>query len=48
MSDLQKIYAARFEETGIEKRKRVWQVLCADFFSKFIPPHSAVLDLACG
>lgn len=48
MSDLQKIYAARFEETGIEKRKRVWQVLCADFFSKFIPPQSAVLDLACG
>ncbi len=48
MSELGKIYAARFEGTGIEKRQRVWRVLCSEFFSKLIPADATVLDLACG
>jgi ubiquinone/menaquinone biosynthesis C-methylase UbiE len=48
MSDLSQIYRSRFSNTGLEKRNRVWKVLCAEFFQRYIPEHSAVLDLACG
>lgn len=48
MTDVAKIYKERFANTGIEKRKRVWKVLCSSFFSRLVPPHSTVLDLACG
>ena len=48
MSDVSKIYGARFQETGLAKRNRVWQVLCGDFFQKVVPPNAVVLDLACG
>jgi SAM-dependent methyltransferase len=48
MSDVAKIYGARFLETGLAKRNRVWQTLCKYYFQKYIPPHAAVLDLACG
>jgi SAM-dependent methyltransferase len=48
MSDLPAIYRNRFEKTGIERRQRVWKVLCQHFFSARIPPNATVLDLACG
>ena len=48
MPDLQKIYAARFEQTGLEKRRRVWRVLCQNFFNDLVGPNETVLDLACG
>jgi SAM-dependent methyltransferase len=48
MADVSKIYSSRFNNTGLEKRKKVWQVLCASYFQKLIPEQSAVLDLACG
>lgn len=48
MADLQKLYALRFADTGLEKRQRVWKVLCAHFFNDLIKPDSTVLDLACG
>ena len=48
MADLSKIYRARFEQTGLERRNRVWAALCRHFFSKRIPGHPTVLDLACG
>jgi SAM-dependent methyltransferase len=47
-SKLQKIYAERFEKTGIDKRKRVWALLCNDFFNDLVGPDKTVLDLACG
>jgi SAM-dependent methyltransferase len=46
-SDLSRIYARRFQ-SNLEYRKKVWQVLVTEFFSKFIPPHATVLDLGCG
>lgn len=46
--DLQRLYAHRFEQAGIEKRKRVWRVLCRDFFDPIVGPSATVLDLACG
>src|SRR5882757_11285046 len=48
MTDLSSIYKSRFSNTGLEKRSRVWKILCADFFQQQVPPQSAVLDLACG
>ena len=43
-----RLYATRFEATGLEKRRRVWKVLCQHFFDALIGPGKTVLDLACG
>jgi len=44
--DLQQIYRARFAERAAY-RQEVWAVL-SHFFSQWIAPDSAVLDLGCG
>src|SRR5688572_14589835 len=44
---LSKIYHRRFVRTA-EYRNRVWEVLTRDFFSRWVPPESTVLDLGCG
>lgn len=48
MSDLSRIYEARFKATGLHKRDKVWNVLCSAYFQKLIPASSTVLDLGCG
>jgi len=48
MSDIAAIYRDRFEKAGLERRERVWKVLCQHFFNRRIPPNATVLDLACG
>lgn len=48
MPHLQKTYALRFSATGLEKRKRVWRVLCREFFDKLSSSDGTVVDLACG
>ena len=48
MNDLASIYKSRFSNTGFEKRKRVWKILCAEFFQKYVPANAVILDLACG
>jgi SAM-dependent methyltransferase len=48
MNDLASIYKQRFSNTGLEKRKRVWSILCDGFFQRHVPENSSVLDLACG
>jgi SAM-dependent methyltransferase len=48
MPDLQKTYAARFSATGLEKRQRVWKVLCREVFDRFSSDTHTVVDLACG
>lgn len=48
MESLQKIYAERFSATGLEKRRRVWNVLCRDFFDAYSSNSFTVVDLACG
>ena len=48
MSDLASLYKSRFSNTGLEKRKRVWKILCDKFFQQHVPTQSGVLDLACG
>lgn len=45
--DLQKLYSTRF--TGQEAyRDRVWKILTSEFFSRWIKPSDAILDLGCG
>jgi len=44
---LQDEYHRRFGDRA-EYRDRVWKVLCADFFSRYIPRDAAVLDLGAG
>lgn len=45
--DLQEIYQRRFQR-NLEYRNRVWRVLTADFFSRWVRPDHRVLDLGCG
>lgn len=47
LNNLQKIYQRRFE-IEIEFRKKMWQVLCCNFFQKFIPLDAVVLEIAAG
>lgn len=48
MVDLSALYDMRFSQTGTDKRRQVWRVLCDAYFSKLVPPQSTVLDIACG
>jgi SAM-dependent methyltransferase len=45
--DLKSIYEKRFSGSE-EYRRKVWHILVSDWFSRFIPPDGAVLDLGCG
>jgi SAM-dependent methyltransferase len=46
--NLTAIYRHRFDEIGIEKRQRVWRLLCSDFFDALVGKDKDVLDMACG
>lgn len=39
-------YRMRFSD--LEFRKRLWLVLCRDFFQKYVPENSTILDMAAG
>ena len=45
--ELARVYANRFAPLQ-EYRRRVWQVLVANFFQKLVPESATVLDLGCG
>ncbi len=47
MSDVKNIYQRRFGE-DVEFRDRMYKVLCEDFFQKYVPADSTVLDIAAG
>lgn len=44
---LEVAYQLRFATTR-EYRNDVWRILCSDFFQRYIPPTSTVLDLGAG
>jgi SAM-dependent methyltransferase len=46
--DLGKIYANRFSEGDRKAKDEIWQVLCHDFFQKYVPRTATVLDLGAG
>jgi len=47
-SRLGKLYRERFEPGEVDKKNRLWKILCNDFFQKFIPEDSVVLDIGAG
>lgn len=46
-AELKEIYSVRFAGAH-DYRSRVWKILAANFFCKWIRPQDAVLDLGCG
>jgi 2-polyprenyl-3-methyl-5-hydroxy-6-metoxy-1,4-benzoquinol methylase len=47
--DIQSLYNKRFDNSKIlERKNKIWQVLCHSFFQKYIPEGSTVLDIASG
>jgi SAM-dependent methyltransferase len=46
-NELQQEYALRFSQNA-PYRLAVWKILIEDYFSRWIPPASTVLDLGCG
>ncbi len=46
-AELEKLYARRFRRDA-DYRNRVWQTIIDAYFSRFIDPSEAVLDLGCG
>src|SRR5579864_3987643 len=46
-AELDQIYSRRFD-AHVAYRREVWKVLTSKFFSRYVEPHFAVLDLGCG
>jgi SAM-dependent methyltransferase len=44
---LKTLYGNRFNAES-EQRQDIWQVLCSDFFQRWVPEDATVLDLAAG
>jgi SAM-dependent methyltransferase len=45
-ADLAKLYGVRFGSEERAAKDRIWQVLCRDYFSRYVT--DTVLDIACG
>jgi SAM-dependent methyltransferase len=45
--DLKALYLRRFADQEVQ-RHELWEVLCADFFQRWVPDDSVVLDVAAG
>ncbi len=45
---LNRVYAFRFPEADRAGKARIWRVLCANFFQRFVAPDETVLDIGCG
>ena len=48
MNEIEKLYRIRFSDEARQKKNLVWKVLCKEFFQKYIPEKSSVLEIACG
>ena len=49
MADLESLYRERFSAAERVRKDAIWQVLCADFFQRFVRAETdTVLDIACG
>ncbi len=47
-SGIGRLYRERFRPEEVEKKNRLWRILCTEFFQKFIPEDSIVLDIGAG
>jgi len=49
MSDsVEQLYQLRFSSAELEKKKKLWKILCHNFFQKYIPPDATVVDIGAG
>jgi ubiquinone/menaquinone biosynthesis C-methylase UbiE len=46
--DLSKLYSTRFLTEELPIKNKIWQVICIEFLSQFIPKTSTVVDLGAG
>lgn len=46
--DLEAIYRNRFDEQDLANKQTLWAVLVQDFFQRFVPEGSTVVDLGAG
>jgi len=42
------LYTIRFSKEELDKKQKVWEVLCKHFFQRFISSEARILDLASG
>ena len=45
---LDKLYSQRFPDSELKAKHAIWQVLCADFFSRYVKPTDTVVDIGAG
>ena len=45
---LEELYRARFEKQQLPQKNAIWKILCGQFFQKYIPVDSTVLDIGAG
>ena len=45
---LDKLYSQRFPDSELKNKHAIWQVLCTDFFSRYVKPTDTVVDIGAG
>lgn len=48
MENVERLYRIRFDTAARAQKERLWSILCADFFQRYVRPDDVILDLACG
>jgi SAM-dependent methyltransferase len=48
VDELTRLYDYRFPQPDRRTKEEIWEVLCSDFFQRYVEPTDTVLDLACG
>jgi len=46
--DLDVLYQHRFPKEELANKNRIWQVLCRQYFSRFVGPNETVVDIGAG
>jgi len=46
--ELSRLYAARFDDSDLRFKAAMWEVLCQDWFQRWVPTDATVLDLGAG
>lgn len=46
--DLDVLYQHRFPKEELANKNRIWQVLCGQYFSRFVDPSDTVVDIGAG
>ncbi|UTA54183.1 class I SAM-dependent methyltransferase [Lysobacter soli] len=47
-ANLDRLYRHRFSDAEVASKKRIWKVLCEQYFSQFVPSEAVVVDIGAG